>query len=311
MYNGDRARKTALVEFGFRLPSAYDNRPQTFEEFYRHIHQVIYVSATPGAWEVQEAGGEVVQQIIRPTGLLDPAITVKPASSQVDDVLEEIRKTTQRGGRILVTTLTKKLAEDLTQYVQEIGIKARYLHSDIDTLERVQIINELRKGAIDVLIGINLLREGLDIPEVTLVAILDADKEGFLRSKSSLIQTSGRAARNVEGRVIMYADKRTQAIEQALQITQERRALQEAYNISHHITPKTVKRPVIEDLAETFGETVLSLKEEPQHITAGAIDDKIALYKKEMALAAKELRFEDAAHFRDLLHAYEKLQILE
>jgi excinuclease ABC subunit B len=315
MYNGDRARKTALVEFGFRLPSAYDNRPQKFEEFYNHIHQVIYVSATPGAWEVQEAEGEIIQQIIRPTGLLDPLIEIKPATTQVDDVLEEIRKTTDKGHRTLVTTLTKKLAEDLTKYIQEIGVKARYLHSDIDTLERVQIINELRKGTIDVLIGINLLREGLDIPEVALVAILDADKEGFLRSESALIQTSGRAARNVHGRVIMYADKKTKSIEKALQITQDRRKIQEAYNTLHNITPQSVKRSAVEDLAETFGETTTVLEEEgdtpPSNLTSRDIDNKIDYYKQEMRLAAKELRFEDAAHLRDLLHRYEKLQILE
>lgn len=315
MYNGDKARKTALVEFGFRLPSAYDNRPQKFEEFYSRIHQVIYVSATPGVWETQEAEGEVVQQIIRPTGLLDPIIEIKPATNQVDDILEEIRKTTDRGGRTLVTTLTKKLAEDLTKYIQEIGVKARYLHSDIDTLERVQIINELRKGTIDVLIGINLLREGLDIPEVALVAILDADKEGFLRSASALIQTSGRAARNASGRVIMYADKITKSIEAALQVTHDRRLLQEAYNKAHSITPTTVKRPVLEDLAQTFGEIAATLQEEGDtlspHLTSDEIDTKIAFYKQEMRLAAKELRFEDAAHLRDLLHHYEKLQILE
>ncbi|NGX47772.1 MAG: UvrABC system protein B, partial [Chlamydiae bacterium] len=222
MHNGDRARKNSLVEFGFRLPSAYDNRPLKFEEFYRRIHQVIFVSATPGPWEVQEAEGEIIQQIIRPTGLLDPIVTVKPALNQVDDCLEEIRIETEKGGRILVTVLTKKLAEDLTQYLTEIGVKAKYLHSDIDTLERVQILNDLRKGLFDVLVGINLLREGLDLPEVSLVAILDADKEGFLRSATALIQTCGRASRNVHGRVIMYADKITKSIQNTLDITKER-----------------------------------------------------------------------------------------
>lgn len=315
MYNGDRARKNALVEFGFRLPSAYDNRPLKFEEFYRRMHQVIYVSATPGAWEVQEAEGEIVQQIIRPTGLLDPIIEVRPAATQVDDALEEIRKATEKKGRVLVTTLTKKLAEDLTKYITEIGIKARYLHSDIDTLERVQIINELRRGVIDVLVGINLLREGLDIPEVSLVTILDADKEGFLRSETSLIQTCGRAARNVEGRVIMYADKITNSIDKTLTITRERREIQQAYNLHHGITPHTVKRSVIEDLAETFGEVVETLKEEgekvPSHLTREEIEDKIEEHEKEMKQAAKEMRFEDAAHFRDLLRHYQELLLLD
>lgn len=315
MYNGDRARKNSLVEFGFRLPSAYDNRPQKFEEFYQRIGQVIYVSATPGAWEVQESQGEIIQQIIRPTGLLDPIIEVKPAETQVDDVLEEIRKTTEKKHRVLVTTLTKKLAEDLTKYLTEIGIKARYLHSDIDTLERIQIINELRRGIIDVLVGINLLREGLDIPEVALVTILDADKEGFLRSETSLIQTCGRAARNVHGRVIMYADKITKSIQKTLEITQNRRQVQQAYNEAHNITPKTISRPVIEDLAATFGEVVETLKEEgddvPSHLTHNEITAKIAEYEKEMKQAARDLRFEDAAHFRDLLKHYQELLLME
>lgn len=315
MYNGDRARKTSLVEFGFRLPSAYDNRPLKFEEFYQRVHQVVYVSATPGPWEVQEAEGEIVQQIIRPTGLLDPVIEIRPAGNQVDDALEEIRKTTEKKQRVLVTTLTKKLAEDLTKYLTEIGIKARYLHSDIDTLERVQIINELRRGIIDVLVGINLLREGLDIPEVALVTILDADKEGFLRSETALIQTCGRAARNVHGRVIMYADRMTKSIEKTIQITRDRRALQQAYNDQHNITPQTVQRPVLEDLAATFGETVETLKEEgdlpPVHFTHAEITEKIDQYETEMRLAAKELRFEDAAHFRDLLKHYQELLLMD
>jgi excinuclease ABC subunit B len=315
MYNGDRSRKNALVEFGFRLPSAYDNRPLKFEEFYQHIHQVIYVSATPGAWEVQEAEGEVVQQVIRPTGLLDPHIEVRPATNQVDDVLEEIRKATEKGGRTLVTTLTKKLSEDLTKYLTDIGIKARYLHSDIETLERVQIINELRRGTIDVLVGINLLREGLDIPEVSLVTILDADKEGFLRSETALIQTCGRASRNLEGRVVMYADKITKSIEKALLITRERRAVQEAYNTKHGIIPYTVKRQNIEDLAQTFGEVVETLKEEgekvPSHLTREEVTSKIEEYEIEMKRAAKEYRFEDAAHFRDLLRHYKEILLID
>jgi excinuclease ABC subunit B len=314
MFNGDRARKNSLVEFGFRLPSAYDNRPQQFEEFYQRLHQVIYVSATPSPWEVQEADGEIVQQVIRPTGLLDPVIEIRPAATQVDDALEEIRKTIEKKHRVLVTTLTKKLAEDLTKYLTEIGIKARYLHSDIETLERVQIINELRRGIIDVLVGINLLREGLDLPEVALVTILDADKEGFLRSETALIQTCGRAARNVEGRVIMYADKITKSIEKTLQVTRDRRLVQQAYNELHHITPTSIQRLTCEDLAATFGEVVQTLKEEgekvPAHLTREEIIDKISFYEQEMKQAARDLRFEDAAHFRDLLKHYQELLLM-
>jgi excinuclease ABC subunit B len=315
MYNGDRSRKESLVEFGFRLPSAFDNRPLKFEEVFRRIDQVVYVSATPGAWEVQEAQGDVVQQIIRPTGLLDPEIEVKPAEAQVDDCLEQIRQEIEKGGRVLVTTLTKKLSEDLSKYLTEIGVKAKYLHSDIDTLERVQIINDLRRGLFDVLVGINLLREGLDIPEVSLVCILDADKEGFLRSETSLIQTCGRAARNLNGRVIMYADKITRSIQSALDITRERRALQQHYNELHGIIPHTVRRELIQDLAETFGEITQAIQEEaeevPSRLSADEVEDKIKEYEIEMRRAAKELRFEDAAHFRDLLKHYEKLRILE
>ena len=315
MYNGDRSRKESLVEFGFRLPSAFDNRPLKFEEVYRRIRQVVYVSATPGNWEIQEARGDVVQQIIRPTGLLDPEIEIKPAGAQVDDCLEQIRQETEKGGRILVTTLTKKLSEDLSKYLTEIGVKAKYLHSDIETLERVQIINDLRRGQFDVLVGINLLREGLDIPEVSLVCILDADKEGFLRSETSLIQTCGRAARNVRGRVIMYADKITASIQNTLNTTRERRALQQKYNEEHGIIPHTVKRELIQDLAETFGEVTQALQEEdediPSRLSSDEVEDKIKEYEVEMRRAAKELRFEDAAHFRDLLKQYEKLRILE
>lgn len=315
MYNGDRARKESLVQFGFRLPSAFDNRPLKFEETHARINQVIFVSATPGRWEVEQAGGDVIQQIIRPTGLLDPMIEIKPASSQVDDCLEQIRQETELGHRVLVTTLTKKLSEDLTKYLTEIGVKAKYLHSDIDTLERVQIINDLRKGLFDVLVGINLLREGLDLPEVALVAILDADKEGFLRSETALIQTCGRAARNVKGRVIMYADRMTDSINKAIAITQERRAFQEAYNKEHNITPRSVKRELIQNLAETFGEVVENLKKDKNapsaHIDADEIDQKIKEYEMQMRRAAKEMRFEDAAQFRDLMMHYEKLQILE
>jgi len=312
MYNGDRARKDALVEFGFRLPSAYDNRPLKFEEFYRRMDEVIYVSATPGAWEIGEAGEEVVQQIVRPTGLLDPLITVKPAKNQVDDSLEEIRKETEKGSRVLVTTLTKRLAEELTKYLTEIAVKAKYLHSDIDTLERVQILNELRRGGFDVLVGVNLLREGLDLPEVSLVVILDADKEGFLRSATSLIQTCGRAARNLHGRVVMYADVVTSAIQQTLRITNERRAHQQAYNEQHGITPTSAKREKLEHLLETFGDVLPEpkvLKEPPPTLTQKEIEKKIAECEREMKRAAKEMRFEDAAHFRDEMRKYQNLEI--
>lgn len=315
MYNGDRSRKQALIEFGFRLPSAYDNRPLKFEETYAKFQQVIYVSATPGRWEVGEAEGDMVQQIIRPTGLLDPEIIVRPASGQVDDCLEEIRKETEQGGRVLVTTLTKKLSEDLSKYLNEIGVKAKYIHSDIDTLERMQIIKSLRLGAFDVLVGINLLREGLDIPEVSLVVILDADKEGFLRSETALIQTCGRAARNERGRVIMYADKETEAIRNTLHITSQRRAIQMAYNIQHSITPRSVKREQIASIEETFGmlEEPSSEKKISQKlpIEISDLELKIRECETEMRRAAKEMRFEDAARFRDLMRYYQSLELMK
>ncbi len=313
MYNGDRARKQSLIEFGFRLPSAFDNRPLKFEETYEKFKQVIYVSATPGRWEVEEAEGDVVQQIIRPTGLLDPDIERRPALGQVDDCLEEIRKETEVGGRVLVTTLTKKLSEDLSKYLNEIGVKAKYLHSDIDTLERMQILKSLRLGEFDVLVGINLLREGLDLPEVSLVVILDADKEGFLRSETALIQTCGRAARNVRGRVILYADKETSAIRNTLAITRERRARQEAYNQEHNITPKTAKRGDIASLEETFG----IVEKEPEktlvqeEIEIADLESKIKECEIEMRRAAKDLRFEDAARARDLMRYYQNLEMLK
>ena len=314
MHNGDRARKQSLVDFGFRLPSAYDNRPLKFEEFYNHIHQVVYVSATPGPWEVNEAKGDIVQQIIRPTGLLDPVIEVRPATNQVDDCLDEIRVETSKGGRVLVTTLTKKLSEDISKYLQEIGVKAKYMHSDIETLERVEIIKDLRKGVFDVLVGINLLREGLDIPEVTLVAILDADKEGFLRSETALTQTCGRASRNSEGRVIMYADKETKSIKNTIQVTTDRRKVQAEYNRKHGITPKTVCKGFSEDLAEAFHEYKAAEgkeKEAPISVSPKEILERIKECEKEMKLAAKELRFEDASRFRDLMKYYQDLQLLE
>lgn len=312
MYNGDRSRKQALIEFGFRLPSAYDNRPLTFDEAYARFHQVIYVSATPGKWETTEANGEVVEQIIRPTGLLDPIIEIRPAQGQVDDVLEEIRTHAEKGGRILVTTLTKKLAEDLTGYLTELDVKAKYLHSDIDTLERVQILRDLRQGVFDVLVGINLLREGLDLPEVSLVAILDADKEGFLRSETALIQTCGRAARNSEGRVIMYADKQTQSIQRTLAITQERREIQMAYNKKHGITPKTIKRDLGIEMGggEKEEEPVITLHEKRhEYLTRADLEQKIKEYEQLMKQAAKEFRYEDAARYRDLMRKYQKMEL--
>ena len=328
MYNGDRARKQSLIDFGFRLPSAYDNRPLQFSEWYQKNKQVVYVSATPAIWEVAEAEGIVVEQVVRPTGLLDPVIEIRPAEGQVDDCLAEIREHVAKGGRVLVTTLTKRLSEDLTTYLTELNVKAKYLHSDIDTLERMQILQDLRLGKFDVLVGINLLREGLDLPEVSLVAILDADKEGFLRSETSLIQTCGRAARNSEGRVIMYADKQTTAIVKTLAVTEQRRALQIEYNAKHGITPTTIKRAISPLMAEV--EEVADLKtsnKRPKHgkkgqygelqaaeashpyMTPEEVRQRIAEYEVEMKRAAKELRFEDAAHFRDLMRQFETLAL--
>lgn len=323
MCNGDRARKLSLVDFGFRLPSAYDNRPLNFEEFYALINQVVYVSATPSKWEVQETGGEVIEQIIRPTGLLDPPIEIRPATGQVDDCLDEIRQHTGRGGRVLVTTLTKRLAEDLSTYLTDLGVKAKYLHSDIDTLERSQIIAELRSGVFDVLVGINLLREGLDLPEVSLVTILDADKEGFLRSETALIQTCGRAARNAEGRVIMYADKMTNSIKRAIEITEARRKVQTTYNTEHGITPRSVKREIaplvkleeeLKEISYSHGGEKGALKaaeEEHIYLTEKEVLQKITFHQNEMKRAAKELRFEDAARERDLMQKYQKLELLD
>lgn len=318
MYNGDRARKQSLVDFGFRLPSAFDNRPLKFEETYERINQVVYVSATPGGWEVKEADGVVVHQVIRPTGLLDPVIETRPAEGQVDDALDEIRQETLKGNRVLVTTLTKRLAEELTNYLVDLNVKAKYLHSDIDTIERVQIIQDLRSGAFDVLVGINLLREGLDIPEVSLVTILDADKEGFLRSETSLVQTCGRAARNEKGRVIMYCDKMTKSIRQTIEITEKRREIQKAFNKEHGITPQSVRReitPLVVPGAEadtsypTTKEELIAAEEPHPYLTLQEVRKKVAEYDKEMKAAAKDMRFEDAAHYRDLLLKYQQLEM--
>ena len=304
MFAGDYARKKTLVDFGFRLPSAFDNRPLNFDEFYDHIHQAIFVSATPGPLE-REKSTQIVEQVIRPTGLVDPEIIVKPVEGQIDDLLSEINQRTEKGERVLVTTLTKKMAEDLTDYLDSRGVKVRYMHHDIDTIERMEIIRDLRLGEFDVLVGINLLREGLDIPEVSLVAILDADKEGFLRSETSLVQTIGRAARNAEGKVIMYADAVTPSMERAISETYRRREIQIAYNTEHGITPKTIKKDV-RDIIE------ISSKERPGKKGKGASTKRLSRAErqaliekltKEMKNAAKLLEFEQAAYLRDRIKA--------
>ncbi len=310
MYRGDRSRKETLVEYGFRLPSALDNRPLTFEEFERCVNQVIYVSATPGDYELEKAGPHVVEQIIRPTGLMDPEIIVRPAENQVDDLLGEIRKAVARGERVLVTTLTKRMAEDLTEHYTEVGVKTRYLHSDITTLERVEIVRDLRRGVFDVLIGVNLLREGLDLPEVALVAILDADKEGFLRSERALIQTCGRAARNVRGRVIMYADRITPSVARAIHETKRRRMIQAEYNRRHGITPKSIEK-AIPDLLRTVYEADYPAipqvaEREPWMEDPRVLERRIKKLKKEMRAAAERLEFERAAELRDMILELEK-----
>jgi len=307
MYEGDHSRKKSLVEYGFRLPSAFDNRPLKFMEFERCVNQAIYVSATPGPYDFEKAGGEVVEQIIRPTGLTDPVITVKSAKGQVDDLLGEIRTRSTLGERVLVTTLTKRMAEDLTEYYNELGIKVQYLHADIDTLERVEIIRDLRMGKFDVLVGINLLREGLDIPEVSLVAILDADKEGYLRSHTSLIQTSGRAARNISGKVIMYADTVTTSMKKAIDETNRRRAIQEEYNRQHNITPVSVTKGIQEtlyEISEADYVTIPAVKETAdEYIQEDKLAGVLKSLEKEMKEAAKKLEFERAAELRDKIRS--------
>lgn len=309
MYEGDRSRKTTLVDFGFRLPSALDNRPLKFVEFESKINQLLFVSATPSVYE-KEHSQQTVEQIIRPTGLLDPEISVRPIAGQIDDLLSEVQKTTEKGQKVLVTTLTKKMAERLTDYLREAGVRVRYLHSDIDTLERLEIIRDLRMDVFDVLVGINLLREGLDIPEVSLVAILDADKEGFLRSETSLIQTIGRAARNAEGRVIMYADVMTESMQKAIDETNRRRGIQQAYNEAHGITPQTIVKKVHDVIQITKAATEkqkFGLEKDPESMSEKELKKLIQTLDKEMKHAAMELQFERAAELRDKILELKKL----
>ena len=340
MFKGDRSRKETLVEHGFRLPSALDNRPLRFEEWERLVKQSIYVSATPSAYELRHSAERVVEQIVRPTGLIDPPIEVRPARTQVDDVLHEIRRTTAAGWRTLVTTLTKRSAEELTTYLSELGVKVRYMHSDIDAIERMQILRDLRLGTFDVLIGINLLREGLDLPEVALVAVLDADKEGFLRSTTSLIQTCGRAARNAEGRVILYADQRTGSIDTTIAVVERRRALQQEYNRREGITPKTILKPIRDSIEKLYdmdysdvplpeqkpakgraskgasgrpagkpAAAAVAEGPDPASLSAKELRTAIERLKGEMLKAAAELRFEDAARLRDQVRRYEQAEL--
>ncbi|HEY9421232.1 MAG TPA: excinuclease ABC subunit UvrB [Thermoanaerobaculia bacterium] len=313
MYHGDRSRKSTLVDFGFRLPSALDNRPLTFDEFDARMGQRIYVSATPAPWELERTGGVIVEQLIRPTGLLDPVIEVRAAQGQVDDLLGEVRKVVDRKERVLVTTLTKRMAEELTQYLNELSIRVRYMHSDVETLERVEIVTGLRRGEFDVLVGINLLREGLDLPEVSLVAILDADKEGFLRSDTALIQTSGRAARNVNGRVIFYADKWTDSMRRAVDETERRRVKQRAYNEEHGIEPATILKDIHNPLVQMSNLDLYSAGPTRLSETAGDVDlplaERISRLEKEMRAAAKRLEFEEAATLRDQIKELRELQI--
>jgi excinuclease ABC subunit B len=322
MYGGDRSRKLTLVDFGFRLPSALDNRPLNFHEFSELLNQVIYVSATPGDYELEQTGGVVVEQVVRPTGLLEPPIEVRPSVNQIDDLLDEIDKRVKKGDRVLVTTLTKRMAEEMDKYLKRIDIKSKYIHSDIDALERVVILRDLRLGNIDVLVGVNLLREGLDLPEVSLVAILDADKEGFLRNERSLTQTAGRAARNVEGLVIFYADTMTESMQRTIDETDRRREKQIAYNIAHNITPATVRKSVAQVMAQT---SVLDIKgydpespyaveeiitraaeEEAEYTTIPQLEKAIAKTKKEMEKAARDMDFMEAARLRDEMFAMQK-----
>jgi excinuclease ABC subunit B len=304
MYHGDRSRKTILVEYGFRLPSALDNRPLTFEEFEHRTNQLVYVSATPGPYELTKSAGVVVEQVIRPTGLVDPPVEVRPVKGQIDDLLHEIRDRVSKGERVLVTTLTKRMAEDLAEYYSEVGVKCRYMHSEIEVLERVKILRDLRKGEFDVLIGINLLREGLDLPEVSLVAVLDADKEGFLRSSGSLIQTIGRCARNLNGRAVLYADRMTDSMQKAMNETDRRRAIQEAYNVANGITPQSIVRPLEMSLARIVEAdyadfTTSEIDGIPDFKSQEELDAFIAKMETDMRETAKRFEFEKAAKLRD------------
>jgi excinuclease ABC subunit B len=314
MWRGDRSRKDNLVEYGFRLPSAVDNRPLRFDEWEGRVNQLVFVSATPAEYEHEKSKGVVVEQILRPTGLLDPEVEVRPVTDQVDDLLGEIRARVQKGERVLVTTLTKRMAEDLTEYYADLNVKVKYLHSDIDTLERIQLIRDLRRGDFDVLVGINLLREGLDIPEVSLVGVLDADKEGFLRSTRSLIQTIGRAARNVSGRVILYADRVTDSMRRAIDETERRRATQAEYNQQHGITPRSVVRAIM-DLQPGSSPDFLDARTLAERAQALQVQDKDELFaavkklRTEMRQAAHDLEFEKAAELRDRARELEELAV--
>ncbi|HKB16329.1 MAG TPA: helicase-related protein, partial [Planctomycetota bacterium] len=319
MFRGDRSRKETLVEYGFRLPSALDNRPLKFEEFERLIGPTVYVSATPGPYEKTQASGRIVEQVVRPTGLLDPRIEVRPAKTQVDDLLHEIRRRAKAGERVLVTTLTKRMAEELTEYYTDLGVKAKYLHADIETIERTALLRDLRLGAYDVLIGINLLREGLDLPEVSLVAVLDADKEGFLRSTTSLIQTCGRAARNLNGLVLLYADSRTDSMRETIAETDRRRAKQEAFNREHGITPESVKTAIragIDEIEEgDWGEIPEVREETPAYggkrtrLGPEELRRRIRALRRAMAKAAADLDFEKAARLRDEVFRLERREM--
>ena len=303
MWHGDRSRKQNLVDYGFRLPSAMDNRPLKFDEFETRTNQIVYVSATPGPYELTKSSGVVIEQIIRPTGLLDPPVEIRPIKGQIDDLLAEIRQRAAKNERVLVTTLTKRMAEDLAGYYTEVGVKCRYMHSEIETLERVRLLRDLRKGEYDALIGINLLREGLDLPEVSLVAILDADKEGFLRSQGSLIQTIGRAARNINGCAILYADKMTDSMRRAIDETERRRVTQEAYNIENGITPESILRPIDMSLAKILKAEYADLTEQdettPEFSSQQELDAYVANVESDMREAAKKFEFEKAAKLRD------------
>ena len=307
MYHGDRSRKENLVEYGFRLPSAMDNRPLTFDEFEKRTNQLIYVSATPGPYELTKSGGVVIEQVIRPTGLTDPAVEVRPVRGQIDDLLHEIRIRAEKRQRVLVTTLTKRMAEDLAEYYTEVGVRCQYLHSEVETLERIKILRGLRKGEFDVLIGINLLREGLDLPEVSLVAILDADKEGFLRSADSLIQTIGRAARHLEGRAILYADIETDSMKRAIAETNRRRDIQERYNLENNITPESIIKPIDFTMVSIAEADYVQLPEEPVSEDEVTDPEKLAetvqRLEEEMREAARKFEFERAAQLRDKARA--------